>query len=54
MAKTSKMRRSRFPLSASFRCGYPLLNRPDTLTDAGESEKDESDPPQKRGGHVTF
>ena len=52
MAKTSNAAK---PLSSI--CLIPLwlspLNRPDTLT-TRESEKDESDPPPKQGGHVTF
>ena len=51
MAQTSNAAK---PLSSI--CLIPLwlspVNRPATLT-TRESEKDESDPPQKQGGHVT-
>ena len=46
------MRQSRFPLSFSFRCGYPSLNRPGP-GERGRKAVSRATPPQP-GGHVTF
>ena len=50
----AKSRNAAKPLSSIFLIPLwlSLLNRSDTLT-TRETEKDESDPPKKQGGHVT-